>query len=115
MNTLTFEEYESMGLETAIYTEKVIYPALGLAGEAGEVADKIKKLIRDKGYKSGKDIHPDDAHDILLELGDVLWYINALAHDLGASMEDVARLNYEKLTRRKRKGLIGGSGDHRGE
>ena len=112
---LTLNEYQSMALETAIYPEefKVIYPTLGITGEAGEVSDKIKKLIRDKGYKGGWIESDKDREDIALELGDVLWYVATLAHDIGFTLEQVAMLNYFKLQKRKEQNKLGGSGDHR--
>lgn len=112
---LTLNEYQSMALETAIYPEKfrVIYPALGITGEAGEVSDKIKKLIRDKGYKGGWIEDDKDREDIVLELGDVLWYVATLSKDLGCTLSDVAMKNYAKLQKRKEQGKISGSGDHR--
>lgn len=112
---LTLNEYQSMALETAIYPKefKVIYPTLGITGEAGEVSDKIKKLIRDKGYKGGLIEDAKDQEDIALELGDVLWYVATLAHDIGFTLEQVAMMNYFKLQKRKEQNKLGGSGDHR--
>lgn len=112
---LTLNEYQSMALETAIYPEefKVVYPTLGITGEAGEVSDKIKKLIRDKGYRGGWIESDKDREDIALELGDVLWYVATLAHDIGFTLEQVAMLNYFKLQKRKEQNKLGGSGDHR--
>lgn len=112
---LTLNEYQSMALETAIYPEefKVIYPALGITGEAGEVSDKIKKLIRDKGYKGGPIEDDKDREDIALELGDVLWYVVTSANDIGYTLEQIAMMNYLKLQKRKEQGKISGSGDHR--
>ena len=112
---ITLNEYQEMALETAIYPEafKAIYPALGITGEAGEVSDKIKKLIRDKGYKGGLIESDKDREDIALELGDVLWYVATLANDIGYNLEEIAILNYSKLQKRKEQGKIGGSGDHR--
>ena len=112
---ITLNEYQEMALETAIYPEafKVIYPTLGITGEAGEVSDKIKKLIRDKDYKGGLIESDKDREDIALELGDVLWYVATLANDIGYNLEEIAILNYSKLKKRKEQGKIGGSGDHR--
>ena len=102
---MTFDEYQKFARSTAIYPEeyKVIYPALGLCGEAGEVAEKVKKNIRDGKSLDG----------VGLELGDVLWYISALADDLGVTLEEVAQANVDKLTSRKKRNMIGGSGDNR--
>jgi NTP pyrophosphatase (non-canonical NTP hydrolase) len=104
-NKMNFNEYQKLARSTAIYPEeyKVIYPALGLCGEAGEVAEKVKKNIRDGKSLDG----------VGLELGDVLWYISALADDLGVTLEEVAQANVEKLTSRKERNMIGGSGDNR--
>ena len=112
---ITLNEYQEMALETAIYPEefKVIYPTLGITGEAGEVSDKIKKLIRDKDYKGGLIEDAKDQEDIALELGDVLWYVATLAHDIGFTLEQVAMMNYFKLQKRKEQNKLGGSGDHR--
>lgn len=113
--SLTMDKYQEMAMETAIYPEeyKVIYPALGITGEAGEVSDKIKKLIRDKNYKGGEIEDPKDREDIAYELGDVLWYVVTSANDIGYSLEQIALMNYDKLSKRKEQGKISGSGDHR--
>jgi NTP pyrophosphatase (non-canonical NTP hydrolase) len=102
---MNFNEYQKLARSTAIYPEeyKVIYPALGLCGEAGEVAEKVKKNIRDGKSLDG----------VGLELGDVLWYISALADGLGVTLEEVAQANVDKLTSRKERNMIGGSGDNR--
>lgn len=108
---MSLNEYQKGALETAVYPEqyRVIYPALGLAGEAGEVADKIKKVIRDEGGK----VDEQRRIDVAKEIGDVLWYCAVLASDLGFELEDIGRMNYEKLKSRKERGKIGGSGDNR--
>lgn len=108
---MTLDEYQKRALETAIYPEgmEVIYPALGLAGESGEVADKVKKVIRDCGGM----LSDERREAIAKELGDVLWYVATLASDLGYSLEKVAELNVEKLSSRARRGVLGGSGDDR--
>ena len=102
---MNFDEYQKFARSTAIYPDecKVVYPALGLCGEAGEVAEKVKKNIRDGKSLDG----------VGLELGDVLWYISALADDLGVTLEEVAQANVDKLTSRKERNMIGGSGDNR--
>jgi NTP pyrophosphatase (non-canonical NTP hydrolase) len=117
--SMNLNDYQSGALTTAKYPRDfaVIYPALGLNGEAGEVADKVKKVIRDNVIMrntKGEIIIPNDKLDaIKLELGDVLWYIATLAHDLGFTLEDVAKSNLEKLASRAERGTIGGSGDFR--
>jgi NTP pyrophosphatase (non-canonical NTP hydrolase) len=102
---MTFDEYQEFARSTVIYPEdvKVVYPTLGLCGEAGEVAEKIKKHMRDGRSLVG----------VGLELGDVLWYISALADDLGTTLEEIAQANIDKLTGRMERGKLGGSGDER--
>lgn len=81
----------------------------GLVGESGEVAEKFKKLIRDKQGK----ISEEDKQEILKELGDILWYINAVSNLLGSSLEEVAQKNLDKVLSRKARGQTQGSGDNR--
>jgi len=103
---MSLNEYQKMAAKTAIYksTHAVLYPALGLAGEAGEVANKIKKMLRDDDF---------DRAAIAAEIGDVLWYIAALSRDLNIDLHDVAMQNLEKLYGRKSRGTLGGNGDKR--
>jgi NTP pyrophosphatase (non-canonical NTP hydrolase) len=103
---MNLNEYQNLARETAIYpaAASVIYPILGLNGEAGECAEKVKKQIRDG---------VDNTEELILELGDVLWYLANAASDLGVSLDDVARLNIEKLHSRKARGTLHGSGDSR--
>jgi NTP pyrophosphatase (non-canonical NTP hydrolase) len=106
-----FNSYQRNASSTAIYPEehRILYPALGLAGEAGEVANKVKKLIRD-----GPDKRPDTwREDIASEIGDVLWYCAALATDLNLTLGMIAGQNEKKLGQRKQSGTLGGSGDTR--
>lgn len=92
------------------YGDKIVYPTLGLVGEAGEVAGKVKKILRDKNGDFSSQEVGDALRD---ELGDVLWYLAAVADDLGMCLEEIARRNIEKLTSRRERGVIGGSGDNR--
>lgn len=111
-NNMTFEEYQKESRKTAQYPDigkNFIYQTLGLAGEAGEVAEKIKKVIRDEGGI----VSEDKKDDIKKELGDVLWYLAQIASELGLSLDDVARTNIEKLFSRKDRNVISGSGDNR--
>ena len=106
-----FNSYQRSAVTTAIYPNqhKITYPALGMAGEAGEVANKVKKLIRD-----GPDKRPDTwREDIASEIGDVLWYCATLADDLNLTLGMIAAQNLAKLQKRKDKGTLGGSGDTR--
>lgn len=109
---MTLNEYQNHALETAIYPEKykIIYPALGLAGETGEVDDKIKKVIRDH---DGDFSDAETRKAIALELGDVAWYLATLSHDIGYTLEEICQMNYDKLTSRQKRGKIHGEGDNR--
>jgi len=103
---LKFDDYQDATEETAIYPEDqaLEYLALGLNGEAGEVAEKIKKHIRD-----GKELDEDFAK----ELGDVLWYLARLVDELDADMSEVADANLDKLLDRQERDKLQGSGDNR--
>ena len=110
-SAFTFDAYQREAKETAIYPHnmKILYPALGLTGEAGEVANKVKKIVRD-----GLDnMPPDWREQIAGELGDVLWYCAAIATDLNMSLGQIAMSNRYKLSSRKQRGMIGGFGDTR--
>jgi len=109
---MTFKEYQKLSKKTAIYPNignNFIYPTLGLAGEAGEVAEKIKKVLRDREGILDKKVK----EDIKKELGDVLWYVSQLATELGFSLDSVASFNIEKLSSRRKRDKIHGSGDNR--
>lgn len=117
---MEINDYQKMALETAQYPRefKVIYPALGMNGEAGEVADKVKKVIRDSEIvlrdRFGSIVLPDDKREeIAKEVGDVLWYVAAMAYDIGYTLEEIATMNYKKLKSRQERHQIGGSGDNR--
>ncbi len=110
---MDFNEYQKKALVTALYPEKhkVIYPALGLGNEAGEVMGKIKKWLRGD---DGEGTMSEERKDALKgELGDVLWYLAVLANDLGLSLEDIAKANIEKLQSRQERGALHGDGDKR--
>uniref|UniRef100_A0A7S1A2P2 NTP pyrophosphohydrolase MazG-like domain-containing protein n=1 Tax=Noctiluca scintillans TaxID=2966 RepID=A0A7S1A2P2_NOCSC len=110
---LDFVTYQQEAMRTAFYPGRgsgnVAYAALGLAGESGEVANKVKKVIRDDGGVCS------DARRLELasEVGDVLWYAAAMAEELGVTLEDIAQSNLMKLKLRQQSGSLGGSGDHR--
>jgi NTP pyrophosphatase (non-canonical NTP hydrolase) len=109
---MNFQEYQEKSRKTAIYPnsgENFIYPTLGLAGEAGEVAEKIKKVIRDNDGK----VTEEKRGEIEKELGDVLWYVSQIASELGITLNDVAEKNIEKLYSRMERGKLSGSGDNR--
>tara|TARA_B110000908_G_C10129309_1_gene391427 strand:- start:27 stop:344 length:318 start_codon:yes stop_codon:yes gene_type:complete len=101
-----FKEYQRKAVSFAVYpaTHKVLYPTLGLCGEVGEVAEKVKKQIRDGVF---------NRHEVAKELGDVLWYLSVLTNDIGYNLDEIAQINIDKLTSRKIRGKISGSGDNR--
>ena len=103
--------YQKVALTTAIYPREqaIIYPTLGLTGEAGEVANKVKKIIRDGSDSKDERL----VSEIKSEIGDCLWYIAVLASDFDIKLSDIASANLEKLEKRKEKGTIHGSGDDR--
>ena len=102
---MTFDEYAEYTRRFDRSGAEMWYYALGLVGEAGEVAEKVKKVYRDK-------IRIDNVA-IAREIGDVLWYAARLAETLGMSLDEVARLNIEKLIDREMRGVLKGSGDDR--
>jgi NTP pyrophosphatase (non-canonical NTP hydrolase) len=112
---MTLDEYQQGALRTAAYPDHavVLYPALKLAGEAGEVAEKLGKLMRDEGWRPGARLSDQQRTALNKELGDVLWYVAVLARDLGLTLDDVGRSNLAKLADRAGRGVIGGSGDDR--
>ncbi len=108
---MTFDEYQKESRKTATYLGKrdFWYPALGLAGEAGEVIEKVKKLFRDdEGVLSD-----ERRQGLKKELGDTLWYLTQIATDAGLSLREIAEDNIEKLFSRKERGKITGDGDNR--
>ena len=109
---MEFDWYQSCARKTAVYPNlgcNYVYPTLGLCGEAGEVAEKIKKVIRDNNGI----ITPDKFEEIKKELGDVLWYLANLAIELGMSLDTIAELNLTKLADRQHRNQIHGEGDNR--
>jgi len=112
MSNLTFSEYQEKAKETALYPNvgsNPYYPTLGLTGEAGEISNKVKKIMRDKDGL----IDDETRDDIKKELGDVLWYVAAVASEFGLNMGDIAEKNYDKLKKRLEEGKIKGNGDNR--
>ncbi len=103
---MKFNEYQKIAKTTAVYPSEytVVYPTLGLMGEAGEVSEKVKKHIRGD---------TETLDGLKKELGDVLWYLSAIASDLDISLEDVARTNLKKLESRLIRNKIKGTGDNR--
>ena len=109
---MDFQLYQERCRATARYPDagaNPIYPTLGLCGEAGEVADKVKKVLRDRQGNFSSEV----IADLQLELGDVLWYVAQLATELGLELEQIAQANLDKLASRAARNVIGGSGDRR--
>jgi NTP pyrophosphatase (non-canonical NTP hydrolase) len=108
---MDLSEYQRLSRRTAEYPREtwLAYPALGLAGEAGEVAEHAKKAIRDDGGAVGD----ERKRAMAKELGDVLWYVAQIATELGLDLDEIARQNLEKLLSRQQRGVLSGSGDDR--
>ncbi|MGH2865516.1 MAG: nucleoside triphosphate pyrophosphohydrolase family protein [Solirubrobacteraceae bacterium] len=108
---MNLSEYQRRSRRTAEYPREawLTYPALGLAGEAGEVAEHAKKAIRDDAGK----VSDERRAAMAGELGDVLWYVSQLAWELGLELEEIAEGNLAKLLSRQRRGVLSGSGDDR--
>jgi len=132
---LNLNEYQAAAIKTAIYKDKITYPALGLSGEVGELAEKIadvkcpatrrdtlmlashtgqvanqvKKILRDDDGI----LTPERKAAIASEIGDICWYVAALAYDIGIDLEDVAQENLDKLASRQERGTLKGDGDNR--
>lgn len=108
---MELNEYQKAALSTAIYPNdnNISYLALAICGEAGELADKVKKVIRDKNGQ----FYIADLSAIALELGDMLWYAANLAKVLGYDLSDIAKMDIEKINGRVERGTIHGTGDNR--
>lgn len=107
-----FNEYQKESRKTAIYPDagkNFLYPVLGIAGEAGEVADKVKKILREKEGV----LDEISREDLKKELGDLLWYMSQLATEIGVSLDDVAQSNIKKTQSRMERGALLGDGDNR--
>lgn len=105
---MNLNDYQERALTTAVFPKQhaLAYTALGLAGESGEVADKVKKILRG-------DTANVDYDGIAKELGDVLWYLAVLSDVLGYNLSDIAQMNLQKLAKRQAEGTLKGSGDNR--
>lgn len=103
----TFNSYQEFVNSMKAYPEKnaIMYPTLGMMGEAGEVAEKVKKWLR-----GDREL---DKAELVKEIGDVCWYIASLADDLGYTLQDVINANVDKLVSRKERGVVKGDGDNR--
>lgn len=109
---MDLNDYQAQALKTAIYPNQgsnFAYPTLGLLGEAGEVADKLKKVIRDND-----NVLTDSVREAVgKEIGDVLWYVAVLSQELGLDLNGIAQGNLDKLASRQARGVLSGSGDQR--
>jgi NTP pyrophosphatase (non-canonical NTP hydrolase) len=117
---MTGNEFQLATRGTAIYQganqktpEAVVYCALGLSGEAGEVSEKLKRLVRKSGFSALAAMDEDTRASIMKEIGDVCWYVARLADELGHDLDVVLRANTEKLLSRKDRGVLHGDGDNR--
>jgi NTP pyrophosphatase (non-canonical NTP hydrolase) len=109
---MNFKEYQEESRKTAIYPklgQNYVYPVLGLSGETGEVAEKFKKIIRDKDGI----ISDEDKLEIAKELGDVIWYLSQICTELGLSFESIAENNLKKLKDRQNRNTLKGNGGNR--
>ena len=109
---MLLSDYQARSRRTATYPdagENIVYPTLGLAGEAGEVAEKVKKMLRDDaGVMTGERLEA-----LAGELGDVLWYVAQVATEAGLDLDAIAQANLDKLLSRQQRGVLSGSGDQR--
>ena len=112
---MDLKQYQTIIKKTAIYPKEIgiAYCVMGLTGESGEVADKAKKLYRDKDLLNNKVISAEDKQSFIKELGDVLWYITALANEIDTDLSTIAETNYNKLIKRRETNTLHGSGDNR--
>lgn len=108
---MNLKEYQEIINKTAVFPKEIglIYCTLGVTGEAGEIAEKVKKLYRDNGGQMTEEIR----NSLKKEIGDVLWYCTALSSELGFTLEEVMEANYEKLMKRRETNTLHGNGDDR--
>lgn len=112
-----FEDYDQLIAKTAQYSGRaegwLLYPALGLCGESGEVAEKVKKLLRNSNKQYAHELTASERLELLKECGDSLWYISAMSTSLGSSLQEVAQINADKLLSRLERGVVKSEGDNR--
>jgi NTP pyrophosphatase (non-canonical NTP hydrolase) len=113
---MDFNQYQEVAVGTAVYPSvggNLVYPALGIAGEGGEYADKVKKMWRNRDCMSVACLSPQERVDMAKELGDILWYIAASAKELGYYLDEIASFNVEKILDRRKRGVVKSEGDNR--
>ena len=113
---MTFNEYQDEGMALAVYPKRgynLLYPAMGLAGEAGETIDKVKKNWRNEDKTAAGQYTQEQIDALAKEVGDVLWYVSAMAYELGFTLEEIAKMNINKLRDRNARGVIKSEGDNR--
>jgi NTP pyrophosphatase (non-canonical NTP hydrolase) len=113
---MDFNTYQKRAGETATYPNighNFVYPTLGLAGETGEVVEKIKKLIRNDLITDAGQVSEEKRTEVKKEMGDVLWYLAQLSTEFGFDLESVAQMNLDKLASRKERGVLHSEGDNR--
>lgn len=113
---MEFTDYQTQTRAGADYPgigNNFIFPTLGLTGEAGEIADKIKKLLRDDDISTPAHLSAEHVAALAKEIGDVLWYMSQLCSELGLSLDEVAAQNLKKVASRHERGKVSGSGDER--
>lgn len=113
---MNLSDYQKESRVTATYPDvdnNFVYPTLGLVGEAGELAEKVKKLMRDKGMFTPDQVTDEIKTEVLKELGDVLWYTAQLATEFQVDLSEVAEMNIAKLQSRMERNVLNGDGDNR--
>lgn len=113
---MDFTTYQQESRKNAVYPDignNFIFPTLGLVGEAGEIAEKVKKLIRDKNTTTPDMVSVEDKAEIAKELGDVLWYVSQVATEFGIELDAIAAINLEKIRSRRERDKVKGGGDNR--
>jgi NTP pyrophosphatase (non-canonical NTP hydrolase) len=113
---LSLNEYQTAALASASYPSlghNMVYPSLGMVGEAGEVAEKVKKYWRNHGVTDASGLTAGQRQELGKEIGDVMWYCAALAWELGLKLDEIGQGNIDKLTDRHKRGVIKSEGDNR--
>ena len=109
---MLLSDYQQRSRATAVYPgagDNLLYPTLGLCGVAGEVAEKVKKMVRDDAGV----LTPERRAALAKELGDVLWYVAQVATEAELDLDVIAAANLQKLLSRQERGVLQGSGDER--